>query len=357
LAGSLFAVSWYFDTRQNPQGWHYVVFFLILAMTALCKGLVGPVVTILAILPDVALHRTWKKHLQLKVFLSMIPAAIVYVLPFWASSHVGGHAYGENGLYEVYRENIMRYFVPFDHKGPLYTYFIYLPIYLLPWTFFFIPALGAIKSRWAPMSVSSKWTVLSLVLLFLFFTLSGSRRSYYVLPIVPFAILMTADWILSSREIFTRRNIWAGRVAVISFLLLFVQFDVLQPLYYSGGGMPVFAVKLKAAAEKKNPWEKWNVISLDAESKTYFYLRLPPTTKNYGVMGKREEQTKASLLKAWPMLRSRDPHVIFISRKRYEPILRNILSEYEAVESPPSFGEKILKRENLDGAVGFIPIF
>ena len=36
----------------------------------------------------------------------------------------------------------LRYFQPFDHQGPIYTYFIYLPVYLLPWVVFFIPAFS-----------------------------------------------------------------------------------------------------------------------------------------------------------------------------------------------------------------------
>ena len=52
LAGSLFAVCWYFEKREETKGSNYAVFFLILALTSLCKGLVGAVVPVLAILPD-----------------------------------------------------------------------------------------------------------------------------------------------------------------------------------------------------------------------------------------------------------------------------------------------------------------
>lgn len=195
LAGSLFAVAWYADHRNNTTLFGYTVFFLILAITALCKGLVGPAVAVLAIVPDLILQHSWKKHLNGRVFIAMLPAILVYILPFWASSHFGNQAlaYQENGLMLVYRENVMRYFEPFDHKGPIYTYLLYLPIYLLPWALFFIPALFYLKSRWKNLNLNTKWIGWATLLLFLFFTLSGSRRSYYVLPMVPFAILLTAD--------------------------------------------------------------------------------------------------------------------------------------------------------------------
>ena len=245
MAGALFAVCWYFEKRETPSFFNYAVFFLIIALTSLCKGLVGAIVPLLAIFPDIILKSEWKKHLRISFFLAMIPALLVYVFPFWASSHFGGEQYEQSGLYLVYRENILRYFQPFDHKGPIYTYFIFLPVYLLPWAVFFIPAIFSLKSRWKQMSSQSKWMVWSVLLLFIFFTISGSRRNYYVLSMVPFAILMTADWILASANEFAKRNIWAGRVAVTFFLIWFINFDVIQPLYYAQGGIRDFASSLK----------------------------------------------------------------------------------------------------------------
>jgi 4-amino-4-deoxy-L-arabinose transferase-like glycosyltransferase len=356
MAGSLFAVAWYFEKKSTPSFFNYVVFFLILAVTSLCKGLVGIIVPLIAIFPDLVMGGTWKKHLRVSTFLAIIPAAIVYSLPFWASSHWGGNTYGESGLYLVYRENILRYFQPFDHKGPIYTYFVFLPVYLLPWALFFIPALFTLKSRWKNLSSNSKWLVWAVFLLFVFFTLSGSRRNYYVLPLVPFAILMTADWILSTANEFSKRNLWAGRMAVVSFVTMFVAFDVVQPLYYAQGGTSQFAIDLKNQVTKVKPWQDWQVVMLDPESKTRFYLRLSPFVKNHNVSGKtRSEQTEASLLQAWPMLKDHNPNTIFISRKMYAPLLRNLLPGYDVVEARATLGEQILKIDNQNAPVAFIP--
>lgn len=351
MAGSLFAVAWYFAKKNHARFMDYTIFFLILALTALCKGLIGPVVSVLAILPDIFLQRSWKKHCNGRAILAIIPALIIYVLPFWASTHFGRQNYGENGLYEVYRENIMRYFQPFDHKGPFYTYFIYLPIYLLPWTVFFIPALIYLKSRWYRLSLSAKWMGLSLLLLFVFFTLSGSRRSYYVLPMIPFAILFTADWVTSS----AKRMLWAGRIAVLFFGLFSVNFVIMQPLYYSQGSMQDFSVELKAAATRIKPWSEWKVIMLDPESKIRFYLQLSPEVKNVSVIGERGMQTEASLLKTWPFLRDPPNDTIIITRKKYLPLLKRILSKDEIVESKPGGLRRLFKMDDSNAPVGFVP--
>jgi len=279
--------------------------------------------------------------------LSAIPAAIIYLLPFLASAHVGS-AYGENGLYLVYRENILRYFQPFDHKDPVYTYFLYLPIYLLPWAVFFIPALGSLKIRWKTMTAESRWMVWSLFLLFLFFTVSGSRRSYYVLPMVPFAILLTADWLSTGGA----KLQWAWRFVKLFFVIFLVNFLVLQPLYYAKGGMRGFAEQLK---EVLQPGTDWKFVMLDPQSKISFYLQLPPTTKYYGISGTRGQQTLASLQAAWPELKNRPKQVIILSRKQYEPLLTAFLKDYTLISAQPSLGERVFHMADPNLPIAYIP--
>lgn len=355
MAGALFAVTWYSEKRDQPSFFNYMVFFLVLALTSLCKGLVGAVVALLAIFPDLLVENHWKRHLRFSFILAIIPAAIVYVVPFWASSHFGNSDFHDNGLYQVYRENVLRYLAPFDHKGPIYTYFIFLPVYLLPWAFFFIPALFSLKSRWSTMSANSKWMVWATLILFIFFTLSGSRRNYYVLAMVPFAILMTADWILAHGEKSMRYQ-WAGKIALIFFIALFSIMDVIQPLFYAGGRLPVFANELKIEATQIKPWSEWQVVMLDAESKVRFYLQLAPDTKAFNIKGEeRKNQTLVTLKQTWPILQNKKPNEIFITRKRYVPFIKNELANYQMVESRPGILERIFKFKNQEAPVAFIP--
>lgn len=356
LAGSLFAVAWYADHRNSTTVLSYSVFFLVLALTALCKGLVGPVVAVLAILPDLFLQNSWKKHFNWRVLVALIPAAIVYVLPFWASSHFGNQAiaYKENGLMLVYRENILRYFQPFDHKGPIYTYLLYLPIYLLPWAFFFIPALFCLKARWKSLTPNLKWMLWATVLLFLFFTISGSRRSYYVLPLVPFGILLTADWILSGAEGLQKRYRWAGRIAVSFYVMLMLTFAVFQPLYYSQGGVATFSTVLKSHTDPVKPWSDWKFVMLDPNSKTRFYLQLAPTVKNSG-LPQGASYSEESVLARWPVLQAAPKDTIFITRKHYEPLLLKILPDYDVIEAQPTLLELLTKKDDPNSPVAFVP--
>lgn len=356
LAGTLFAVAWYFDRKDKAGFLDYAVFFLILALTSLCKGLVGFVVPAIAVFVDVVLQKSWKQYLRLPVFLSVIPALIVYVLPFWASSYFGGEGYGQNGLYLVYRENILRYFQPFDHQGPIYTYLVYLPVYLLPWALFFVPALLSVKGRWKTMTVESRWTAWTVLALFLFFTFSGSRRSYYVLPIVPFAILFTADWILSGSAR-AKRALVAAAITVFSFIILFLALDALPAWYYSQYGVNRFATQLKDEAGKVKPWNTWNVVMLDAESKLNFYLQLAPGTRNYQIKGtERALQNADTLASVWPVLRNKPENTIFISRKMYANLLQGYFTGYRTVELTAQSHLPFMKKHDDNAPVAYIPV-
>ncbi len=368
LAGSLFAVTWYVEQRNQNSLWNYTIFFLIVYITASCKGLVGPVVTFLVILPDVVQKNHWKQHLNIRLFIAMVPAMIVYVLPFWLSVHYSLDDYNQNGLYQVYRENIMRYFHPFDHKGPIYTYFLYLPIYLFPWVFFFIPALVALRQRWKLLPYHTKWMVWATLGVFIFFTLSGSRRSYYILPLIPYAILLTAEWILSGPNSVQKRNIWAGHTAIISMMTLVLAFLALQPLYYSHGGIKSFDAMVKKEANKIKPWDDWKIVLLDAETKLTFYMKLSPELQNFDTNDEQEREdkdssiknheiiTRESLMKTWPILRQQPKDTILITRQIYVPLIAEMLKDYVVVEADPTYLEEMFHVPNLKKPVAFIPL-
>ncbi|MBA4417961.1 MAG: hypothetical protein C0392_08635 [Syntrophus sp. (in: bacteria)] len=97
----------------------------------------------------------------------------------------------------MWRENVLRFVKPFDHVEPPYAYLKHALVFFLPWTFLFLAALWEARkwpSRWSHRSV-----LIVGIAIFLFFTASGSRRSYYILPLVPALALITgkalSDWL------------------------------------------------------------------------------------------------------------------------------------------------------------------
>jgi 4-amino-4-deoxy-L-arabinose transferase-like glycosyltransferase len=353
MAGILFAVFWYFKTKNEGGFLAYLVFFLTLALTSLCKGLGGAVVPLIALFPELVYSRVWKTHLRPALFVAFGIGLAVYIIPFVLSSHFSSAHYHETGLQEVFSENILRYFKPFDHKGPWYTYFIFLPLYMMPWFFFFIPALLSLPKRWKTLSPNARWMVWSTLCIFIFFTASGSRRNYYILPLIPFALLMTADWIAT--QVKTRQR-WAARCVVTFYGLLFTFFCILTPLYYSGGGAVAFARLVQEKARVKKPWSQWELVLLDSRMRVLFYLHSPNLAKIYGLSGQaRDNFSPKEIDSVWPVLKNKRHNQLFISRKRYLPALRVALKGYTIIKMPPILGDRLLNKNDRDAAVAFIP--
>src|SRR5208283_63931 len=66
-----------------------------------------------------------------KSLIAVAIAAIIYYLPFAISHAETG---SNRGLYMVYRENLERYFEPFDHRGPIYLYTYIIFALMAPWS-------------------------------------------------------------------------------------------------------------------------------------------------------------------------------------------------------------------------------
>lgn len=352
LSGSLCAVAWYYYHRDRVDLLAYLGFFLILAVTSLCKGLVGAIIPLLAVSLDMLLRGTFLRHFNWRVFAALILPMSIYLLPFMLSACFK-QGYDQNGLYLVYRENILRYFQPFDHKGPIYTYLIYLPIYLFPWSIFLIPALWTLLPRYRTMTTNSKWCIWVVVVIFLFFTLSGSRRSYYILPILPFTILFIADWFVSASQ-WQQLESKLASLLIFTFAVSLFAINIIPTWYFNQFGAEHFVELLKADATQIKPWGKWHFVLLDAESKVVFYLHLPPVVSLDELHGARETQTSTTLLKAWPILLNKPEDTIFITRERYKPSLQAYFANFHVIELPTFYLFKTHPNEG-DKPIAFVP--
>jgi len=196
LAAIVLAVAWYWARRDRPNFVTFLVFYLIAFVGALTKGLTSVVVPVLIVMPDIIEEKRWRTFFKPVHFLALTLALGVYLSPFIIASLTRPEDYQSSGLALVFRENIQRFFKPFDHKGPFYLYFYELPVLLLPWAPLFLGAVVGMIKNWKELDSNTRWLIKAIALVFLFFTLSGSRRSYYILPIVPFCALLIAVFII-----------------------------------------------------------------------------------------------------------------------------------------------------------------
>lgn len=334
MVGMLAAVWWYLRAPQRTTFWNYVIFFQILALTSLCKGLLGIVLPALIIVPHLVLHKLWKRHLNSNILLAFISGCLTYFHPFYFQTE---------GLHLVVKENIVRFIAPFDHKGAFYIYFLYLPIYLLPWSPLFVMAFVQSIRTWKSVTLNTRWLVIVLGLLFAFFTASGSRRSYYILPLLPFSQLLTAVWVMQWIATNEKREIWLKRSIAGFALVFFVFFGFLLPGYYAGGGLSEFGATIRRQAEKHAPWAEWQIVMVDVDNKVPFYVQtvLP--------IHYIQEKTELELYDI-----PRATRTIIVSPTKHKGLLQFFSNDYTVIESTPTFGERLFSKKNKP-AVAFVP--
>ncbi|MFL5338626.1 MAG: ArnT family glycosyltransferase [Gemmataceae bacterium] len=198
VAGELLALLLYLEGGRRPASWRIFALWLVMALTSLTKGLLGFALPLLVIGIHASLQEAdgcgWVRRFAERhrwffhraTPLAMLLAVAVYFTPF-ALAADGGIA--DRGLYMVFRENLQRFFNPVNHRGPVYLYAYVIFGLFAPWSVLLPSALtyrGTEAKRARTFAAAFFWAT------FLFFTLSASRRSYYLLPLLPAAALLVA---------------------------------------------------------------------------------------------------------------------------------------------------------------------
>ncbi|HME74061.1 MAG TPA: glycosyltransferase family 39 protein [Myxococcota bacterium] len=198
LAAVILAVAWFFTHERSPGLLAYLVFYLICVIGAQMKGLPAIAVPVLALVPWLLRERRWRAHLRVSHVAAALLCGALYYAPFYWAAHEAlpqgyvSQASDLGGLDLVWRENITRFFHPFDHIEPFYLYLYELPRVLIPWSPLFIAALLVGLASLRRLNPHTRWLLEAIAVIFVFFSASGSRRWYYILPIAPFCALQMA---------------------------------------------------------------------------------------------------------------------------------------------------------------------
>jgi 4-amino-4-deoxy-L-arabinose transferase-like glycosyltransferase len=215
ITGELAALLLFSHNKERGSGVWVVGLWLIMAATSLTKGLLGFALPLLMIGAYSCLRDGWARFFQEILTGSMSDrirrlvernpwffnwytvagialGGIVYWLPFEISARMMGT---QKGLAMVYRENVVRFFHPFDHRGPIYLYVYVIFGLMAPWSALLPAALvetHSLRRAGAEPARADRFALVYFWATFIFFTLSGSRRSYYILPILPAAAILVA---------------------------------------------------------------------------------------------------------------------------------------------------------------------
>ena len=205
----IWMMLWVFLLAREGQSRYLFMFYVIGAIGSFFKGPVAPAVAIFTVFLystcSVLVARndraSLRKALSYEFFwIASAPAAwsmvaglmlfgVLFVVPImltgsWLPASM------------MWKENMVRFLGQYDHRNPPYIYIAPLLLFSSPWTFFMIASLWQAR-HWGP-GTARRWSLLSVIGILLFFLISCSRRSYYILPIIPALGLITgktmADW-------------------------------------------------------------------------------------------------------------------------------------------------------------------
>jgi 4-amino-4-deoxy-L-arabinose transferase-like glycosyltransferase len=239
IAGELGALLLFMKHEDRPTGWWVVWLWIIMAITSLTKGLLGFVLPIMVMGLYATLSDGWARFGQRMLHgaigerigwiiernrwlfnwrsIVAVPIGLaIYMAPFRISRAIMGSS---AGLDMVFRENVVRFFEPFDHRGPIYLYVYVIFALMAPWSILLPAALVEAHHQRrlkAEPARADRFALIFFWSTFIFFTVSGSRRSYYILPILPAAAMLLARMLTSRWEQLSR---WARRLLLLGYAI------------------------------------------------------------------------------------------------------------------------------------------
>lgn len=246
------AVAWYLAYREERSFRGYVGFFLLCFVGAHAKGMATVAVPVLAAGIDMLLSKKVKYHINWKSLLALAIGVCVYLIPFELARVIApavapstqnlidfDGTLKTSGISLAIRENIIRYFAPFDHDDEgFYIYLIHIPRLTIPWSPILILAVIDAFRRRKSLTQPEKWLCWTMIAIFLFFSISGSRRHYYILPILPYCAILTALfvdrqavdlWVEKTKRVI----LWLFRFLPMEALFLCIFFGVVLMLFPS----------------------------------------------------------------------------------------------------------------------------
>jgi 4-amino-4-deoxy-L-arabinose transferase-like glycosyltransferase len=174
---------------REPPGWTrrwwLWGFYALAALATLTKGLIGIVIPGMVIFGWMVATRKWS------LLRSMyLPSGILLFLAIAAPWHVlVSQANPEFAWFYFVHEHFLRYLTTEHHRSEPFWFFVpVLFIGMFPWSAFFVEAIRrGLTNQWSqPQAYEDTWFLaLWAGLVFLFFSMSGSKLATYILPVMP----------------------------------------------------------------------------------------------------------------------------------------------------------------------------
>ncbi len=194
--------AWY----ESSQRIYLAAFYIALALGTLAKGPVAPALSAVIIFLFVAVKRDWRA-LPRTLGIPGIALYLAVMLPWYIVVQLRNPEFFRVFILE---HNLARFSQDvYHHRQP---FWFYLPVFLLatmPWTLVLIVAVAErarviwSEGKEAFSTAENSWPLFLLIWMFvpvLFFSASQSKLPGYILPAIPAAALLAAEYMAARRS-------------------------------------------------------------------------------------------------------------------------------------------------------------
>jgi len=153
---------------------------------------------------------------------------LLYFLPYYLTAKALNSPLP---FYLWFKENLKQAVDPYDNLRPFSIYFFYYPLWVAPFSLILIFCLATYFPKFKTLASDERWLLLSNLAVFLIFTLAKARRGYYILPILPFAVLLMITFLrnIQSNSWIIISKLLENLYKVLAYLFIFLLF--ISPLF------------------------------------------------------------------------------------------------------------------------------
>ncbi|HEX9444557.1 MAG TPA: glycosyltransferase family 39 protein, partial [Candidatus Binatia bacterium] len=197
---------------------HYFLMYAAVAGATLVKGPIGFVLPGMIVAAHIAAQRRW----SILAEMELGRGALIFLLiaaPWYAWAEIRNPGYL---AYFLGREHFARYLTPvFQRTKPWHYFFAVLMVGFLPWTFL-LP--GIARRLWKkPLDDLSLYLLLWIVVPFVFFSLSRSKMSEYLLPVYPALAILAGKTLADLGAAWETRPLALGWIGLSLSFLYFLE--------------------------------------------------------------------------------------------------------------------------------------
>ena len=229
LTATLLFFYWGY-TNEKRRNLAYLLMYIPTGLGTLNMGPVNVVMPGIVIALYLFLLKDYRHIFQLRIGRGLLIYLLIVAPWYVAVSLHEGYSYNL-----FIKTNLTRFFGHFAHAQPFYYYVLTTPLYFLPWTFYLPGAIAAYFSR---VREDEKRKLLFPLIwavgLFVFFSLSRTKRGEYLLPIFP-ALALLVGFVLDRAFLNWRKSVFWRRCVMWPTYPLFAVLIVI------GLGLPIYA--------------------------------------------------------------------------------------------------------------------